>query len=102
MSTLHTVNKSPLDRNSLEACLRLAGKGNAVLLLEDGVFGAMKGSTASAMVEKAMSDVSIYVLGPDLKARGVAESKIIDGIKIVDYKGFVDLTVENDKVNAWL
>ena len=25
-----------------------------------------------------------------------------DGIKIVDYKGFVDLTVENDKVNAWV
>jgi len=41
MSTLHTVNKSPFDRSSLETCLRLAGKGNAVLLLEDGVYGAM-------------------------------------------------------------
>jgi len=102
MSTLHTVNKSPFDRNSLETCLRLAGKGNSVLLLEDGVYGAMKGSNASGMVEKALSDVTIYVLGPDLKARGVDESKIIDGIKVVDYKGFVDLTVENDKVNAWL
>jgi len=102
MSTLHTVNKSPFDRNSLETCLRLAGKGNAVLLLEDGVYGAMKGSRASGMVEKALSDVSIYVLGADMKARGVDESKIIDGIKVIDYKGFVDLTVENDKVNAWL
>ncbi len=102
MSTLHTVNKSPYDRNSLEACLRLAGKGNAVLLLEDGVYGAIKGGNASGMVEKALSDVSIYVLGADMKARGVDESKIIDGIKVVDYKGFVDLTVENDKVNAWL
>ena len=102
MSTLHTVNKSPFDRNSLETCLRLASKGNAVLLLEDGVYGAMKGSNASGMVEKALSDVSIYVLGSDMKARGVDESKIIDGIKVIDYKGFVDLTVENDKVNAWL
>ena len=102
MSTLHTVNKSPFDRNSLEACLRLAGKGNAVLLLEDGVYGAMQGSSAAGMVEKALADVSIYVLGADMKARGVDESKIIDGIKVVDYKGFVDLTVENDKVNAWL
>jgi tRNA 2-thiouridine synthesizing protein B len=102
MSTLHTVNKSPFDRNSLEACLRLAGKGNAVLLLEDGVYGAMKGSSAAGMVEKALSEVSIYVLGSDMKARGVDESKIIDGIKVIDYKGFVDLTVENDKVNAWL
>jgi len=102
MSTLHTVNKSPFDRSSLETCLRLAGKGNAVVLLEDGVYGAMQGSNAAAMVEKAMSDVSIYVLGADMKARGVDESKIIDGIKVIDYKSFVDLTVENDKVNAWL
>ena len=102
MSTLHTVNKSPFNRNSLETCLRLAGKGNAVLLLEDGVYGAMQANNASAMVEKALSDVSIYVLGADMKARGVDTGKIIDGIKVVDYKGFVDLTVEHDKVNAWL
>ncbi len=102
MSTLHTVNKSPFDRSSLETCLRLAGKGNAVLLLEDGVYGAMRGSNASGMVETALSDVSIYVLGSDMKARGVDVDKIIDGIKVVDYKGFVDLTVEHDKVNAWL
>ncbi|HID49882.1 MAG TPA: sulfurtransferase complex subunit TusB [Chromatiales bacterium] len=102
MSTLHTVNKSPFDRNSLENCLRLAGKGNAVLLFEDGVYGAMKGTEKSAMVEKALGDLSIYALSADLKARGVDESRLIDGIKVVDYKGFVDLTVENDKVNAWL
>ena len=102
MSTLHTVNISPFDRSSLETCLRLAGKGNALVLLEDGVYGSMQGSNASGMVEKALSDVSIYVLGADMKARGVDESKIIDGIKVIDYKGFVDLTVENDKVNAWL
>jgi len=49
-----------------------------------------------------VGDVSIDVLGADMKARGVDTSKLIDGIKVVDYKGFVDLTVENDKVNAWL
>ena len=102
MSTLHTVNKSPFERNSLENCLRLATKGSAILLFEDGIYGAMKGTEKSAMVEKALGEVSIYALSADLKARGVDESKLIDGIKVVDYKGFVDLTVENDKVNAWL
>jgi tRNA 2-thiouridine synthesizing protein B len=38
---LHTVNKSPTDRNSLESCIRLAKKGGSVLLIEDGVYGAM-------------------------------------------------------------
>ncbi len=102
MSTLHTVNKSPFDRPSLQTCLRLAGKDHAVLLFEDGVYGALQGSTVADTVKKALDTVSIYVLGADLKARGLSEDKLIDGIKIVDYKGFVELTVENDKVNAWL
>ena len=102
MSILHTVNKSPFDRNSLEACVRLAAKGGAVLMIEDGVYGAMKDTSKSDMVSNAMKDLTFYVLGPDLKARGVDEGKLIDGVKVVDYSGFVNLTVENDKVQAWL
>lgn len=102
MSILHTVNKSPFDRNSLETCVRLAAKGGSVLMIEDGVYGAMKGTTKSDMVTTAMKDLTFYVLGPDLKARGVDEGKLIDGIKVVDYSGFVNLTVENDKAQAWL
>ncbi|MDH5444183.1 MAG: sulfurtransferase complex subunit TusB [Gammaproteobacteria bacterium] len=102
MSILHTVNKSPFDRNSLESCVRLAAKGGAVLMIEDGVYGAMKGTSKSDMVSNAMKDLTFYVLGPDLKARGVDEGKLIDGVKVVDYSGFVNLTVENDKVQNWL
>ena len=40
MSSLHIVNKSPFERNALDSCLRLAAKGSAVLLFEDGVIGA--------------------------------------------------------------
>jgi hypothetical protein len=36
MSVLHIVNKSPYDRNSLDACLRLAQPDSAILLIEDG------------------------------------------------------------------
>ena len=102
MSTLHTVNKSPFEKNSLEACLRLAAKGCAVLMYEDGVYGAMKGTTATDAVKAAMKNMSFYVMGPDLKARGIDASKIIEGIKVVDYSDFVKLSVENDKVQAWL
>lgn len=40
---LHTVNKSPFERNALESCLQHAKKGSSVLLIEDGVYGAIKG-----------------------------------------------------------
>ena len=98
---LHTVNKSPFEKNTLETCLGYAVKGSAVLLIEDGVYGAMKGTAVSEMVQQAMGDVTVYALEPDVKARGVAE-KMMDGIKLVDYAGFVDLATENDKVQSWL
>jgi tRNA 2-thiouridine synthesizing protein B len=98
---LHTVNKSPFEKNTLETCLAYAVKGSAVLLIEDGVYGAMKGTAVSEMVQQAMGDVTVYALEPDVKARGVAE-KMMDGIKLVDYAGFVDLVTENDKVQSWL
>ena len=98
---LHTVNKSPFEKNSLESCLAHAQKGSAVLLIEDGVLGAVKGSRAACDLEKAMGDITLYALEGDLKARGLAD-KVMDGIKLVGYDGFVDLAVEHDKVQAWL
>ena len=39
---LHTVNKSPFEKNSLETCLRLAEDNSSILLIEDGVYGALQ------------------------------------------------------------
>ena len=102
MSILHTVNKSAYERDSLETCVRLAAKGGSVLLIEDGVYSAMSGGKKSSVIENAKGDLSFYVLGPDVKARGLSEDRLIDGVKVVDYKGFVELTVSNDTVSAWL
>jgi tRNA 2-thiouridine synthesizing protein B len=99
---LHTINKSPFERNSLDACLRMAKKGSAILFFEDGVIGALKGTVKSDQVAAALADHAVYVLGPDLAARGMSEDSVIDGVKVVDYAGFVDLSVEHDKVQAWV
>lgn len=102
MSILHTVNKSPFERNSLDSCLKFAHDGASVLLFEDGVYGALKGTSAEPTVKGALEKLNVYVLGPDLKARGFTEERVIEGVKVVDYAGFVDLSAENDKVQAWL
>jgi tRNA 2-thiouridine synthesizing protein B len=102
MSMLHTVNKSPLDRTALKSCIRLAAKGSAVLLIEDGIYGAIKNAEYSSMVANAVGDLNFYVMGPDLKARGISEDKIIDGIKVVGYGDFVDLVTTYDTSQAWL
>ncbi|TCS60321.1 sulfurtransferase complex subunit TusB [Varunaivibrio sulfuroxidans] len=98
----HTINKSPFERNSLDTCLRLSKKGSAILLFEDGVYAALKGTQVSAKVEGAVGEHPIFVLGPDLKARGLSEDHVIEGVSVVDYGGFVDLAAEHGAVNAWL
>ena len=99
---IHTVNKSPFERNSLDSCLRLSVKGSPILLLEDGVLAATKGTSVSDKVATALDDHPIFVLGPDLQARGLAKSDIADGITVVDYGGFVDLVVQHGTVQSWL
>jgi tRNA 2-thiouridine synthesizing protein B len=66
------------------------------------VYAGLQNTKVTEKVSKAMQTMSFYVLGPDLKARGFGEDHVIDGIKIVDYNGFVDLVVEHDNVQAWL
>ncbi len=99
---LHTVNKSPYERSNLDSCLRLARDGSGILLIEDGVIAALAGVTAAEVLKAAQARKSVFVLGPDLDARGLGDCDLIDGIKVVDYAGFVDLVAEHDTVQAWL
>ena len=103
MSTmLHLVNKSPTERNSLDSCLRLAEAGSVVLLLEDGVYAALANAAFADAVATRMGELTFYVLGPDVSARGLDDKPMIDGINVVDYGGFVDLVVEHDVAQSWL
>ncbi|MCB1789241.1 MAG: sulfurtransferase complex subunit TusB [Gammaproteobacteria bacterium] len=102
MADLLTVNKSPFEKNSLELAIKYSQPGSAILLIEDGVYGAMKGTVAEAMVKGAMGDKKMYALKSDLKARAIKDDRVIDGVEVVDYAGFVDLVEANDKVQAWL
>lgn len=99
---LHTVNKSPFERNTLSACLGHALPDSAVLLIEDGVLAAVQGTAHETEMRKALEQHSVSVLGPDLSARGLSPEQVIPGINVVDYAGFVELTENHDKVQAWL
>jgi len=99
---LHTVNKSPFEHSALETCLRFARQGASVLLIEDGVYAAMRHAASAEAVIKRMNDLKFYVLGPDVAARGLNDISLIDGIDVVDYGGFVDLVVEHDVAQSWL
>jgi tRNA 2-thiouridine synthesizing protein B len=96
---LFTVNKSPFLHGGLESCLRVARAGTPVLLYEDAVYAAAEGTRVEGLVRQALARHPVYALGADLKARGIEH--LIEGIRVVDYAGFVEL-VEQHPVAPWL
>jgi tRNA 2-thiouridine synthesizing protein B len=99
---LHTVNKSPFEKNSLVTCLSFARPGSDVLLIEDGIYGALKGTQFESVVTESLKNCHIYVLEADLRTRGMREGDVISGITLASYSDFVDLVVNNNTVKAWL
>jgi tRNA 2-thiouridine synthesizing protein B len=58
---LHTVNKSPFERNTLEACLKRAVPGTAILLIEDAVYAALAGTGLSDALTSAARRFEVSV-----------------------------------------
>ena len=98
---LHIFNKSPFEKNSFASCVAHAADGSAFLLIEDGVYAAIKGSSVADALGKAMTMGKVYALKSDVASRGI-QAKLADGIEQVDYAGFVDLVTTNDRVQSWL
>ena len=97
---LHIVNKSSLERDTLDSCLRVAN-GGAILLIEDAVYAATRGNAAEGKLREALSRFKVYALGPDLDARGMGD-RVMEGVATVDYGGFVDLVAEYPTSQSWL
>ncbi|MEE8042993.1 MAG: sulfurtransferase complex subunit TusB [Pseudomonadales bacterium] len=97
---LHTVNKSPMRDDAMSQCLSVAASGSCVLLLEDGVYGALRGGSLSRSITDALDRLRIFALAPDVTARGL-DAHLVEGVALVDYDGFVRLTIECDAVVPW-
>ncbi len=99
---LHTVNKSPFEKNSLRTCLRLARPGSDILLIQDAVYAALSDTEFTADMIEAVRQHNVYALEPDLMARGLGQSSLIEGVEPVGYDRFVELAATNDSVQSWL
>ena len=100
--TLHTVNRSPFEHGAFAGCLARVRPGSAVLLIEDGVLGALAASPhAARLADAAAAGVEVFVLGPDLDARGIEPARLAPFIERVDYTGFVELACRFARTVAW-
>ncbi|MEN3752741.1 sulfurtransferase complex subunit TusB [Mangrovibacter yixingensis] len=94
---LHTLFHSPsqIDLSLLKRNLR---EGDALLLLQDGVYAAIEGSAAFS--ELRACSASLYVLEDDVQARGIS-GQISTSIGRVSYNDFVTLAVKHKNQMAW-
>ena len=94
---LHTLMHSPY-YSDLDTLLLLLTAEDDLLLLQDGVLGALEGS--SALSRLLTSPATLWVLTEDVIARGLA-GQISAKVRPVDYTGFVALTVKHPQQMAW-
>lgn len=101
MGNLHLVFSSPWTGSALADCLRAAADGDAVLLLQDGVYAVAPGEQARALLAQAQrQQLTLHALSPDLQARGLL---IANGspVRAVDDDGFVALTERFARTVSW-
>lgn len=95
--TLHTLNKSATENNALSDCLAALSDGDALLLIENGVYCAMP-----AQAERFTclpGGVQCYLLQADAEARGLTD--LNPEFRPVSYDDFVTLSCRYDKVVSW-
>jgi len=96
---LHTLNASPSSAAYAD-CLRLLQVGDTLLLMGDGVYGALPGSQGyEALKRQAQRGVEVYLLERDALAAGVAVGLSL--FPALDMAGFVELTERHAQQQAW-
>ena len=101
MSLLHTVNKSPFTHSTLSSCLDVIAPGDALLLIEDGIYGSLDSSPLIDRLLGLQEDgVDLFALVEDVKARGLL-GKTCEEFTNIRMTEFVKLSADCDSVKSW-
>ena len=81
---------------ALEEVVTFFNDGDSLILIEQAVFAANPQHKAYRQIQ----GLNISVLASDAKARGI-ENRISSNIALIDYDGFVELTVTHSNSVTW-
>ena len=95
---LHTLTGSPSQSFLLSDCVSYLQNGDEIILMEDGVYGALC-KTAACKQLKSLS-VKIYLLKADVLARGLIPH-VDDKFELIDYEGFVFISERHVTQMKW-
>ncbi|MFX1570581.1 MAG: sulfurtransferase complex subunit TusB [Promethearchaeota archaeon] len=75
----------------------------SIVLIHDGVIGTSnKGVTPESLKKILLLPFKIYAIIPDIKARGMDPSNLIDQVKGIEYENLVDILVNTQKIVSWM
>lgn len=93
---LHLLNRSPASSRIHRDALRAMGEEDRLLLIEDGVYGAL-----TPLVEQFEAIPGrLFALREDLVSRGL-EGRCDECVTVVDMDGFVTLTEDTERTVSW-
>lgn len=94
---LHTVNTSPMSSFALQDCLKHLAESDILLLMSDAVVAVSATIDQQATLLQLHESKRLFVLQADLEARGLIASIG----QIIDYQGFVNLSIQCKSQLAW-
>ncbi len=94
-ATLHVVATSPYSQQELALCLMAYAVTDQLLLVGDAVYGLVQLSGVLSQIAHAGQ---LYALEEDLQARNI---HLPAGVKAINYVGFVELSIQAQRVCAW-
>jgi sulfur relay protein TusB/DsrH len=95
---LHIIAKSPIQASILERI----DAGDSVLFIRSAVQELSSNGALSEQLNKLLQNQSnLAALTTDLQARGILPEQLVEGISIIDYPVFVELTIEHSLIQSW-
>ncbi len=101
MSTLHTLSINPSSLHSIQSFIDIMGETDELLLLANGVYGALVDAKINIPLEQLRDSGKLYALKDDLLARGIPASAP-KRATLISYEGFVDLVVKHQNTYNWV
>jgi sulfur relay protein TusB/DsrH len=84
------------------AAQRAQGTKIGVVLLHDAVIGTTRPDSMPQSLKDLLAlPTTVFVLAPDLEARGLDAGVLPDEIRPLQYDDLVDLLAEVSKVHSW-
>ena len=97
MMILHTVNRSPFQQATLAPCLARCSENDGILLLEDGVYGALQSHPQADQ----LSTITCFAIEADIQSRGLSTQPLIETVTLIDFERFVTLSCDYSMVLSW-